>query len=313
MARATTSALFTGRAKLRQHGQTARGDVLRRRVEQRAMVREWNVVQIVVAVVSVESAPGAVAALQAVDPLPPAADCVFEFLLTARACRPIHRHNHDGRIVEIGIVRIGILKGPAARTHIWTLLDPIAFYVEDLQWQKPIETLIGFLDRAFVANFEQGMGGKSGVPHRRQAGLAIGFVLLDHQELFDRGARNRRVRMILRISKHVVHHDAVGHGRENRAQSILAVQPLGHELDRLVDGLAPQALGKQRLGCPQHRVDAAEEEKPRPLLMRSLGGRSDVLRRTNEKLVDCDCRGRCAPSASSVCSTSNGTITVRAQ
>ena len=55
-------------------------------------------------------------------------------------------------------------------------------------------------------------------------------------------ARRDVVRMLARIAQHVVHHRRVGHRRENRAEPVLAVEPLGDELHRLVDRALARAL-----------------------------------------------------------------------
>ena len=94
--------------------------------------------------------------------------------------------------------------------------------------------------------------------------------------------------MIRRITQHIEHHDGVGHCRENRAEAVLAIEPLGDERHRTIDRAPAQRFGKQRLGRAQQRVDTAKEGEPGPLLMRRLPGRSNLARRANERLVDGD-------------------------
>src|SRR6516165_9463067 len=55
--------------ELRQHRQTAGADIFGRRIEQRAVIGERYIVEIVIFVVAVERAPAAVDALHADDPL----------------------------------------------------------------------------------------------------------------------------------------------------------------------------------------------------------------------------------------------------
>ena len=51
-----------------------------------------------------------------------------------------------------------------------------------------------------------------------------------------------RWRMIVRIAEHVEHHHAVGHGGENRAEPVFAVEPLAHPGHRAVEGALARAL-----------------------------------------------------------------------
>ena len=57
----------------------------------------------------------------------------------AAAIRAVHRHRHDGGVVEIGIMRVGVLEGPAARPDVGTPSGPVALHVEDLERLQPVE------------------------------------------------------------------------------------------------------------------------------------------------------------------------------
>ena len=61
-------------AELGQHADAAGADIRGRRIEQRAMIGERNVVEIVIDIVGIEGRPAAVAALQAGDPFDAARD-----------------------------------------------------------------------------------------------------------------------------------------------------------------------------------------------------------------------------------------------
>ena len=87
----------------------------------------------------------------------------------------------------------------------------------------------------WIAAFQQGVRRQGRVPDRREARLAVGFIVLDHQQLLDRTARGGAIGVLLVTAKRVVHHHRVRHGREDRAQAVLAVQALVHEGDRLGD------------------------------------------------------------------------------
>ena len=104
------------------------------------MIGEGDVVQVMLVVVGVESAPAAVAALQAEDPFATALDRLAE-LGGRRRVEPrpgaVHRHDDDGGVVEVGVMRIGVLERPAARPHVGPLRGPVAGDVEDLLRLQP--------------------------------------------------------------------------------------------------------------------------------------------------------------------------------
>ena len=114
-------------AELRQHRHTARGDVLGRRIEQGAVVGERNVVEIVVFVVGVERAPAAVPALQVRGSIPARARSRGDDRSSASTLsRAIHRQRHHGGVVDVGIMRVGVLERPAAGAHMRPPRDPVA-------------------------------------------------------------------------------------------------------------------------------------------------------------------------------------------
>ena len=97
--------------------------------------------------------------------------------------------------------------------------------------------------------------------------------------------------MSVRVAEHVEHHHAVGHCREDRAQSVLPVEALAHPRHSAIDRALPQPCRKQRFGGAQHDVDAAEEPEPKRLLLRRLRRRPDRRRRLAKQLVDRDALG----------------------
>src|SRR5262245_59270340 len=105
------------------------------------MVGERNIVEIVINIVDIERGPAAIAALQAPHPF----DSARNGLVIPPACPnpagTVHRHDDHGCIVEIGIMRIGILEGPTTWPHQWTADTPVSDDVEYLTRQQPIERL----------------------------------------------------------------------------------------------------------------------------------------------------------------------------
>ena len=209
-----------GRAELRQHGDAARRHVGRRRIEQRAVIGEGDVVEIVISVIGVERAPAAVAALQALDPFARPRD---RRRIMLPGCA-IHRHDDDRGVVDVGIMRVGVLERPSARPHVRTPHRPVALDVEHLQRFQPFETLQRGAFGLGAAGFEQCMGDERGVPHRRDAGLAIGLVVMNNEQALDRFARGLHMRIVRRVTEHVEHQEAVDHGRKDRAETVDAVE-----------------------------------------------------------------------------------------
>src|SRR4029453_8922539 len=93
-------------------------------------------------IVGVEGGEAAILALHAGDPFLRTADCLAEFAavsLRQTRCGAIHCHGDDSRIVDIGVVGIGILKGPSAGANVGSLCSPVSDQIEYLQWSEPFQ------------------------------------------------------------------------------------------------------------------------------------------------------------------------------
>ena len=115
-------------AKLGQEGNAARRDIRGRRIKQRAVIGERDVVQEVMIVVGIEGAPAAIAALHADDPLPRP----FHRVGMGGVAVAVQQHGDNGRVVDIRIVVIVVLERPAARRRIRLDLGPVAAHFGDL-------------------------------------------------------------------------------------------------------------------------------------------------------------------------------------
>ena len=118
--------------------------------------------------------------------------------------------------------------------------------------------------------------------------------------------------MTLRIAECRKHHHAVRHRRENRAETVLAIEVFDRPGDGAVDGTLARRLRKERLSHTQDAIDAAEEPEPRRILLRRLRRWADALWRRQEKpsmRMPFALRAR----GFFTISTSNGTMTVRLQ
>ena len=85
------------------------------------MVGKWNVVQISVVIVDVESAPAAIRTLHADDPFRGARDGFGVFPRIGA----MQGHADNGRIVHIRIVRIIVLERPAPWPQTWAFDFPV--------------------------------------------------------------------------------------------------------------------------------------------------------------------------------------------
>ena len=98
------------------------------------MIGKGNVVEIVIGIVGIEGAPAAIFALQPVDPFGAARDGLA--VICAGVDLPggaVQGHHHHGGIVQIGVMVVAILEGPAAGAHIGLLVGPVAFDIQHLQ------------------------------------------------------------------------------------------------------------------------------------------------------------------------------------
>ena len=179
---------------------------------------------------------------------------------------------------------VAVLERPAAGTHVGPLLAPVAFHLELLQRLQPAQSAQRGGRCFALLDLQHRLGGKRGVPDRRDAGLAVGFVITDHQQLLDRPAGRRVVGMIRRIAQRVVHHHGIRHRGIDRAKAVLAVQPLRDEGDTALDRTPTHLLRPQRLRRLQPPVERIEEQCPAAVRMRSPTRRRPIGR--CEQLLD---------------------------
>src|SRR6516164_7457161 len=121
--------------KLGEEAETSSADIGGRRIEQRAVVGEWDMIEVIVRIVGVKRAPPAVSALHSDHPL----------------CRPVNRatvsrrpeavesESYCRRIVQIGVIGVLKLESPATGTQPRAGRCPVADHLEDLLTLEPIE------------------------------------------------------------------------------------------------------------------------------------------------------------------------------
>src|SRR6266849_3360683 len=162
--------------------EAAPGQVLRRWVEQGAVVGERDVIQIEAVVVGVERTPASVGALHPEEPAEPA--------LLGRSRKvgvePLHLlegHHDHRRIVEVGVEVVVVLERPAAGLHVRTLHLPVAGD-EDLPRDHPLTGAAQLRVIRREITLDEGVDRERRVPSRPGAGLVVEPVAaLDGQRL----------------------------------------------------------------------------------------------------------------------------------
>jgi len=213
------------------------------------VIGEWNLVEVIAGVVVVEGSKSAIARLHADQP-------VSGDLHGASVARPrrrlIHRPSHHGGVVEVWIVRVGILKRPSAASQAGVGIAPVARLIGNLPLGQPVQRATdGIVEPGLLCGLPlcrlQGKTGQAGVPHRRNARLAIGDVVLFDEKLVDRFSRSDQQRVICRVSEQAQGQIGIHHGRKDRAQAVLAIEPLGDPGLRAAQRLAPDKARHQRI------------------------------------------------------------------
>src|SRR5512135_2378213 len=96
------------------------------------MIGKWNIVEVVVDVIDVERRPATVAALQAFHPLDATLDGLVVTTGSFNPAGSIHCHDNHGSVVEVRIMRVGILEGPTPRSYMRTPGGPVSDGIKHL-------------------------------------------------------------------------------------------------------------------------------------------------------------------------------------
>ena len=168
--------MIRSEADLGEEAEASGTDIGRRGVEQRAVIGERDVVQIVVRVVGIKRSPAAISALHPDDPLGraingPAIPCSVE---------TVESKGDHGSVVKIRIIRVFVLKSPAAGSHFGAGRPPIPDPLQHLLGLEPIECPPDGRCEARVFDLHKRVTGEGGVPHRRKTRLAIGALAVEY-------------------------------------------------------------------------------------------------------------------------------------
>ena len=165
-------------------------------------------------IVHIECRPSAVAGLHAQQPLDGALDGGFP-RAAQRASPRMERQKHHGGVVDVRIELVGKLEIPARRLGIGPLDRPIAL-PPDLLGQEPVGAPPQRLRRGHP-RLRQRKPGDRRVPDHREAGLKEEPLAVVNQEPLELAHGLDKIRVVLRVAKHVQRHDHVHHGRVNPA------------------------------------------------------------------------------------------------
>ena len=94
------------------------------------------------------------------------------------------------------------------------------------------------------------------------------------------------MRVFKRKAERVIHQDCVRHGGIDGAETVFAIESLGHECLSRGDGVAAQRCREERLDALEQPVDSAEDLHAQPRLMRALWPFADSFGRRDEQLLN---------------------------
>src|SRR5207253_4184914 len=89
-------------------------------------------------------------------------------------------------VVEIRIVRVGVLECPASRPQPGPGRSPVADRIEHLLVGEPVDRAANGRGEPPVADLHQRVAGQSAVPYRREAGLRVALLALEDEQLAER-------------------------------------------------------------------------------------------------------------------------------
>ena len=145
------------------------------------------------------------------DPQPPFRLCSPSIHSTPRAMAlpvpprigAVQRTQDRGGVIDVRVVVVAVLEGPAAGTHAGPRSGPVADHIQDCRSaiQSSARRIVRRGPRG--ARFHQGMAGQRGVPERRETRLDVGEVAVVGHELADGPLGDHQVRMILGVAERI--------------------------------------------------------------------------------------------------------------
>ena len=198
-----------------------------------------------------------------VDRAPPA--------LGLESLDPVQGHQDHGRVVEVGIEVIVVLKRPATRGHVRALGLPVARHRDllvDHPFGRPLELrVIGGQPRV-----DERIHGDRGVPDGRDAGLVVqrrGGLDPERLDFLDLAADQR---VIFGIAERLQREDGIGHGGEDAAEAARHREPLLEPPPRRLHRASSKGPGPEALPPLEAIVHADEEVLPEEGLGRERPG-----------------------------------------
>src|SRR5271165_3713465 len=212
-------------ADARQHRHDPRGDIARGRIEERAVIGERDLVEVVAGVVGVERGEAAVLALHSDQPIERAANALG---IARRISRLMHGPHDHGRVVEIRVVAVRELKSPTAPGQAAALHLPVSGLIEELPGLQPVERSNRRVGRGGVAGLLHRQSRERGVPDRRDTRLTVRARRTYHGQLLQGSFCGDAPRVVRRITQDHHRFQGIDHRRKDGAEAVFAVQPLEH-------------------------------------------------------------------------------------
>ncbi len=256
---------------------------------ERAVVGEGDVVQVEPVVVGVERRPAAVEALHAEHPAEPAL-LRRPHAVLVEARDSLERHEDDGAVVDVDVVRVVVLERPAAGLHVRPLHLPVAGG-EHLAVDHPLG---GLLQRGMVGRhpaFHERVDHETRVPDRGHAGLAAQLVRVLDDQRFDLLDLPEDQRMVVGVPEGAEREDRVRHRRIDAAEPAGRRQPLVEPAARGFERHLAQRPRREALPDLEPVVDGDEEALPEEAapaerLRHAREAEARVLARDRPQLVE---------------------------
>src|SRR2546426_535337 len=240
--------------------EAASRQVLRRGIEQRAVVGERDVVEVEALVVRIERRPASVLPLHAEEPAE-AALLREPRRIGVEPVDLLERHEHHRGVIEVRIEVVVVLERPAARPDVRPFHLPVT-RDENLAVDEPLRRAAKRRVRGREAALDQRVDRERGVPHGGRAGLIVELLVRLDRERLDLLDLPEHQRVVVGVAEHAHREDRDRHRRVDPAAAAGHGEPLLEPHARRLDrALAERACG-EALPDLEAVVDGDEEVLP---------------------------------------------------
>ena len=256
------------------------GDIGAGRVQHLAEIAESEGRQVAVIVVLVKRRPAAVLVLHPGNPLQgPGDGLAAASVLGAGQPAQTQCQNHLGGIVNVGVIVVVELKGPAAGLHLPGLHLPVAAH-QDLLVHQPTRGRFQHRVGGRDAAFRQRLHHQAGIPYRRNAALYRPHIALLDAEAVQPAEPFRHGRVVIVKPAHAQRNQAVHPGGLDAGPAAVVLLMLQYPADGLLfgqfaEGVEAQAVVNCAYGALRQMHQAGQVEARRRR-QRVVGGGAPV-------------------------------------